>query len=682
MYRNLAVLAILAFCLASAEYYTVRTADQNFLLKQKKIYNLLYHVSQPSIVNPALYAEGQQYNIEANIDSYTNKDAVKEFLYLYKYGMLARGDVFSIYYPKLLKESVALYHLFYYAKDFDVFYKTALWARIYVNEGQFVCALYNAVISRPDTLYIQLPPLYEIYPYVFFNSEVLKKAYHAKIYGKLDTQKLTGYDTYIIPANYSGWYITYEHDQEYKLNYFTEDIGLNLYYFYFRQQYPFWLKSEEYQMPKYRGEEYLYGHKQLLTRYYLERLSNNLGKIEEFDWYKEFYPGYYPTMTYHNGLPFPQRPYLSMFPYYKYKYIKDVHEMESRISSAIDSGLVVDKNAKLVKIYSSDGLNVLGNIIEGNQDSHNYDFYGSLDYYVRKIFGYNVDPATPYQIVPSALESFATSLRDPAFYRLYKKICNYYYRYKIRQEPYTRDMIVFPSLKVESFAVDKLITYFDQFDTSLNNGLMVESQQEAESYIIKARQYRLNHKPFNFHITINSEKSIKAAIRIFLGPKYDIYRRLLNFEDNLKYFYEIDNWIIDLNAGINKIDRNSKDCFFLSPDPEPSEIFYKKIERSLNGSETLKYNERLYGFPERLLLPKGRKEGFPLYMFIYVSPVISEPLLYTSRIFGNYKFDDKPFGFPLDKPIIDFHYDGPNMLLKDVFIFHKDETENFNDIIA
>lgn len=137
-----------------------------------------------------------------------------------------------------------------------------------------------------------------------------------------DTQKLTGYDTYIIPANYSGWYITYEHDQEYKLNYFTEDIGLNLYYFYFRQQYPFWLKSEEYQMPKYRGEEYLYGHKQLMTRYYLERLSNNLGKIEEFDWYKEFYPGYYPTMTYHNGLPFPQRPYLSMFPYYKYKYIK------------------------------------------------------------------------------------------------------------------------------------------------------------------------------------------------------------------------------------------------------------------------------------------------------------------------------------------------------------------------
>ncbi|XP_015177942.1 PREDICTED: arylphorin subunit beta-like [Polistes dominula] len=677
MYRNLVVLAVLAFCLVSAEYYTVQTADKVFLLKQKKIYNLLYHISQPDIVNPDLYTEGQQYSIEANIDSYTNQDAVKEFLYLYKHGMLPRGNVFSVYYPKVLKESIALFRLFYYAKDFDVFYKTALWARIYINEGQFAYALYNAVIRRPDTVYIQLPPLYEMYPYAFFNSEVLQKANHAKVFGKLDSQKSLGYDTYIIPANYSGWYYKQEYDGESKLNYFTEDIGLNLYYFYFRQQYPFWLKSEEFEFPVYRGEEYLYGHKQIMARYHLERLSNGLEKVEDFDWSQEFYPGYYPTLTYHNGLPFVQRPRWSTFPFYKYKYIKDVREMESRITGAIDSGFVWDKNAKMVNINSPNGINILGNLIEGNADSFNYDFYGSLDYYARKILGYNVEPATPYQIIPSALEDYATSLRDPAFYRLYKRIIYYYYRYKVRQEPYTKDMVVFPSFKVESFAVDKLSTYFDQFDTSLNNGLVVESQKEAESYVIKARQYRLNHKPFNFHITINSEKSAKVAIRIFLGPKYDARHRLLNFEENFKYFYQIDNWILDLNAGINKIDRSSKDCYYLSPDPEPGEVFYKKIEKALDGSETLKYNERVYGFPERLLLPKGKPEGFPLRMFIYVSPVLDEPKIYSSRIFGDYKFDDKPAGFPLDKPTVNFHYDGSNMLLKDVFVFHKDETEKF-----
>lgn len=109
---------------------------------------------------------------------------------------------------------------------------------------------------------------------------------------------------------------------EHKINYFTEDIGLNAYYFFFRLEYPFWMKSDEFGLQKYRGEEYLYGHKQLLARYYLERLSNDIGKIEDFDWHQEFHMGYYPTMTYQNGLPLPQRPYWSKFPYYKYKYIK------------------------------------------------------------------------------------------------------------------------------------------------------------------------------------------------------------------------------------------------------------------------------------------------------------------------------------------------------------------------
>lgn len=138
----------------------------------------------------------------------------------------------------------------------------------------------------------------------------------------IDSKKFGDYNTYIIPANYSGWYMSREYDVEHKLNYFTEDIGLSTYYFYLRLDKPFWLKSEEFGLQKWRGLEYLYDHKLLMTRYYLERLSNDLGSVEDFDWHAKFHTGYYPTMTYHNGLPFPQRPYLSKFPYYKYTYIK------------------------------------------------------------------------------------------------------------------------------------------------------------------------------------------------------------------------------------------------------------------------------------------------------------------------------------------------------------------------
>lgn len=109
---------------------------------------------------------------------------MKDFLYLYEYGTLPRGEVNSLYYPKLLKETEALFRLFYYAKDFDTFFKTAAWALVYLNEMQFVNAFYNAVIRREDTKYIQLPPLYELYPYGYFNSEVLQKAHHAKFFGK------------------------------------------------------------------------------------------------------------------------------------------------------------------------------------------------------------------------------------------------------------------------------------------------------------------------------------------------------------------------------------------------------------------------------------------------------------------------------------------------------------------
>lgn len=672
----LVVIVAVSLGLVAADYTTVKIADKEFLLKQKKIYNLLYHIPQLSLVNPSLYDEGRSYNIESNIDSYTNTTAVKDFLYLYKYGTLPRGEINSLYYPKLLKETEALFRLFYYAKDFDTFFKTALWARIYLNEMQFVIAFYNAVIRREDTKFLQLPPPYELYPYGFFNSEVLEKAHHAKLFGKLDSKKFGAYDTYIIPANYSGWYLTRDYDLEHKMNYFTEDIGLNAYYFFFRFEYPFWMKGDEFGLQKYRGEEYLYGHKQLVARYYLERLSNDIGKIEDFDWHNEFHKGYYPTMTYQNGLPLPQRPSWSKFPYYKYKYIKDIEDMESRISAVVDYGFIKDATGKLIDIYAPEGLNILGNMIEGNADSCNPDYFGSIDYLARKILGYNLEPSSSYQILPSALELYSTSMRDPAFYRLYQRIIDfYYYRYKKHEKPYNKNDIIYPELKIESFVVDKLITYFDQFDTTISNGLMVESAKEAESTLIKIRQYRLNHKPFIFHFAINAEKPLKAAIRIFLGPKYDIHRKPMDFSESAKYFYEIDNWIVDLNAGPNKIIRNSQDCFFCIPDPEPSEVFYKKLLKALDGSESLSYTERLYGFPERLILPKGKKEGMPFQLFVYVNPVKEQLMPYTSRIFGEYKFDDKPIGFPLDKPTLNFRYDGPNMLLKDIIIYHKDETE-------
>lgn len=75
--------------------------------------------------------------------------------------------------------------------------------------------------------------------------------------------------------------------------------------------------------------------------------------------------------------------------------------------------------------------------------------------------------------------------------------------------------------------------------------MAVSSEQEAESYLIQARQYRLNHKPFNVRISINAEKPTKAAIRIFLGPKYNVHMKEIDYKEHAGEFYELDNFIYD-----------------------------------------------------------------------------------------------------------------------------------------
>lgn len=109
------------------------------------------------------------------------QEVPEQFLRLYKNGMLGRTEEFSIYYPSQLKEVNQLFKLFYYANNFDTFYSTALWAKNNMNGGVFLTAFYTAVINRWDTKFIQLPPLYELYPYNFYNSEVLSKAQNSYI---------------------------------------------------------------------------------------------------------------------------------------------------------------------------------------------------------------------------------------------------------------------------------------------------------------------------------------------------------------------------------------------------------------------------------------------------------------------------------------------------------------------
>lgn len=92
--------------------------------------------------------------------------------------MLPRGEVFTVRVHQNYEDAISLFRVFYTAKDFDTFYNTAVWARFHMNEYMYIYVLSVAVLHRPDTRNIRLPPAYEVLPQYFFNEEVMHKAYH------------------------------------------------------------------------------------------------------------------------------------------------------------------------------------------------------------------------------------------------------------------------------------------------------------------------------------------------------------------------------------------------------------------------------------------------------------------------------------------------------------------------
>lgn len=89
------------------------------------------------------------------------------------------------------------------------------------------------------------------------------------------------------------------------------------------------------------------------------------------------------------------------------------------------------------------------------------------------------------------------------------------------------------------------MTFFDHFESLISNAVSVRSHKEAQSMLIKARQYRLNHKPFTYHIMVNSDRNVKAIVRVFLGPKYNVHGHELDMSENHMNFMEMDQWTVD-----------------------------------------------------------------------------------------------------------------------------------------
>lgn len=704
--RSITVLVFACACaLASGSYKVkeVKYADSALLLKQKVIFELLQNVHQDHVL-PKLYEESKTMNIREWRDQFDDPKVVDTFMAMWELNWIEKDDTFTLLHAHTYRLAKSLFEVFYNAKDWDTFHKTINWARFNVNRGMFLYVLQAAVLHRKDLVGIVLPAPYELNPYHFFNSETIQLAQQRKMQGFYGMKKVEDVYTTILPTNYTGWYVHTNVEQ--KLSYFNEDVGLNSYYLYFHLDYPFWLGGEKYGLKKdRRGEFYLYQHQQLLARYYMERLSNDLGEIPELSYWLPIASGYNPALRYYNGEFFPSRENNHMAHHeHNFQLVLRIYDYERRIRDAIDQGYVVLPDGSHVDLNKPEAVEILGNLIQGNEDSVvDKHFYGLVDIIARKNLGSAYQQIYGHQTIPSVLDHFDTAMRDPVFWQLYKRLMSYYAQFNRRLGFYKQEDILFKGVKIDNVEIDKLVTYFDRFDSDITNAVDIEmsddhvgktnlqkfgrvAQYHGEDILIKARQWRLNHLPFTFKLHATSDKAQKAVVKVYVGPKHDEFGHVLSLNENRENFYELEHFMVDLVEGKNDIVRNSEDFSWFVKDRTSYYELYKQLMLAVKGEVKwpMDMTEAHCGFPNRLMLPKGKKGGMQVQFFFMLMPY-NQPKLelfsgYDSAVScgvgsGARYVDTLPFGFPFNRPIDETIWYTPNMYYYDANIFLKRESE-------
>nr|AIO11839.1 hemocyanin-like protein [Coptotermes formosanus] len=671
-----ATVVALFVCGAFSDHHIEKKmADKTLLMKQMNVLRLVHRLHQENIFKEQVDV-GNTYDIEAQISSYKNPKVVKDFISYYKKGMVKRWEPFSVYYKEHLKQAICLFDLFYFANDYDTFYKTACWARDRVNPLMFWYSFTIAVLHREDTRDVIMPPPYEVYPYFFVDNEVIQKGYE---YWMMNVRN-TPQHTHIIPMNYTM------KNMENMLWYFTEDMGLNTYHMYYRNLYPSWFNVTEYGHTfDRRGEMFLYVQHQVLARYCIERWANGMACVEPFVYNKALKTAYNPKLMYHSGQVMPPRPSGMMVTNFDTFTIDDIKNYERRVSDAIDFGYVKDERLKVHSIYEDKkGIEYLGQMMEGTYNSPHYYYYGSLFHLYRMMVGHMMDPLHKHGLAPSALEQPPTALRDPVYYQLSKRMYLLVKKYKERLPRYTHEELLLEGVTVENVEVGKLYTYMENFEVSLGSTICVAKEEDMNDVNMHVRMQRLNHKPFTYKIEVSSDKAVDAYVRVFLAPKHNHLGEEMDMNDRRHLFVEMDRFPYHVQVGKTVIERNSHDSSIVAPTPDSYRTFWKKVTDAVEG-KTQYYIDRSHnycGFPKNLLLPKGQKGGMAFTFYVIITPYVKqdehdfEPYDYKSFSYcgvghGRKYPDDKPLGFPFDRQIRSKDFNTPNMFFKDVYIFHK-----------
>ncbi|CAG9826092.1 unnamed protein product [Diabrotica balteata] len=599
---------------------------------------------------------------------------------------LRRDENFSLFIPKHRRLAGLLIQLFIGMKNTNDLLSMATYAREYVNPVLFTYALSVALLHRSDTKDLDLPSALFSFPDMYVDHKTFSVV--REVASAVTEKERT---PIIIPKDYTASHL----EEEQRLAYFREDIGVNLHHWHWHLVYPFEGPMEVVNKDR-RGELFYYMHQQIIARYNFERLCNGLKRVEKTYNFIDVIPeAYYPKLD----SMVASRSYPARVPNMRWQNLRreadgirvDVEDMvrwRERIFDAIDIGYAKSENRELVELTENEGIDILGNMVESSILSPNRDYYGDLHNMGHILLGFIHDPDNRYLEMFAVMGDVATAVRDPIFYRWHAALDDIFQNHKDRLPRYTVDKLNFDNITIQDVQVqtaegpaNKLQTYWQQFDVDLSKGLDIKTHGP-----IFVRLTYLNHVPFTYKITVNNNSNgpTVGTCRIFMAPKFDEKGKTWLFRNQKNLFIELDKFKVNLDPGTNTITRKSSE----SSVTIPFDRTYRNLDK--NPSEGGDHEGFCRcGWPENMLIPKGC-DNFEAELFVMISDYAGDRIdqdvgghpgdagsycglknkLYPDRRSMGYPFDRQPRDGV--NTLQDFLT--PNMRVRDVIIKFNDRT--------
>ncbi|XP_075984265.1 phenoloxidase 1-like [Anticarsia gemmatalis] len=565
------------------------------------------------------------------------------------------------------------------------FLSTCVFARANLNPQLFNYCFSVALMHRTDTKNVPIKNFAETFPSKFMDSRVFQRARETAAV----VPQTVARRPIVIPRDYTATNL----EEEHRLAYWREDVGVNLHHWHWHLVYPFSASQRSIVDKDRRGELFYYMHQQLIARYNCERLNNALKRVKKFSNWREPIPeAYFPkldSLTSSRGWP-PRQANMSWQdldrPVDGLKItISDMERWRRNVEEAISTGQVTTENGSTRPL----DIDTLGNMLEASILSPNRQLYGSIHNNGHSFSAYMHDPKHQYLESFGVIADEATTMRDPFFYRWHAWIDDTCQKHKESPyvRPYTASELDNPGVQVTSIEIqgdnsqtNTLNTYWMKSAVDLSGGLDFSDRGP-----VFAEFTHLNHRPYRYVINVNNTgPARRTTVRIFIAPKFDERNANWSLSDQRKMFIEMDRFVMPLNAGQNTITRQSTQSSVTIPFEQTfRDVSGRRSDQRRNDQAA--FNFCGCGWPQHMLVPKGTEAGAVYQLFVMLSNYeldsIDQPdgpqasCVEASSFCGlrDRKYPDRrAMGFPFDRPSSTATtiegFIRPNMGLQDITI--------------